>query len=536
MSTIAHALHLVRFDLLRVRWWIALYAIALTVSIAVGLELIAIPALEFLLPHIVVAIGMITAVTLVQIDTPIRREGFAIGHAVSPRGMLLAKAMSILLLLVLLPIVAAGFALAARGLQSTLIASVLGESVRNWVTWIAIASLVAASTRGFRSGALLFVGTILATLLIGSAWSGFGFELTSQFARLAMPMNALAMAALIALVFLRKVSGRWLLVLTSLVMLWSTLTSFGSAVSTPHSTRPISSLPSFEIEIVNYDVFGESSALKLPAIRASIAQQPAGGRYALRSAHLTAFSADGDSVRVRLSGRVDVDDTRSAIPLREGTKWKGESSINTGHSARLIIDPTDVVYGAVATIDARGKKVFVPKLARPSEQLRRLQTETVTNIRVDATLDHFAPIELATAPFNDGAFVEQGFRRFSMVKKPMSADYDASFSDVVRPEDLDNVQVVQGKLGTPLMLVLQSASTREAVLLGESSSSETRQSVILPGIQRRVVALTAQTRDAVSGPVDDEWLSGATVRLVSWKRDGVAVVHGAKNFGSAIYT
>lgn len=111
MSTIAHALHLVRFDLLRVRWWIALYAIALTVSIAVGLELIAIPALEFLLPHIVVAIGMITAVTLVQIDTPIRREGFAIGHAVSPRGMLLAKAMSILLLLVLLPIVAAGFAL-----------------------------------------------------------------------------------------------------------------------------------------------------------------------------------------------------------------------------------------------------------------------------------------------------------------------------------------------------------------------------------------------------------------------------------------
>ncbi len=76
---LSQSMHLLRFDLLRARWWIGTYMVALSASVASGLRNESILNGGGLLPYLVIVVGMLATIILVNVDSPLRAEAFSRG-------------------------------------------------------------------------------------------------------------------------------------------------------------------------------------------------------------------------------------------------------------------------------------------------------------------------------------------------------------------------------------------------------------------------------------------------------------------------
>ncbi|QJR37998.1 hypothetical protein [Gemmatimonas groenlandica] len=526
MSIARQALHLLRFDVLRMRWWIALYMVALLSSVLTGLQYKINSGAAGMLPYLVVVIAMLATIMLVNADSPLRMEAFSRGHAVSPMAILMAKLVSVIGLFVLMPLAVVMIALLSNGIAVGVVAQFVKSSFEAWSIWIAIVALIAVVTRDLKGAALLFVGGMLTTALF-AGYLNLPFDENVWVRSNLKSAFTVFSVVLVLAVFYRRISGKRVVVLAGLLAFMAMYAAMRGAVrhgSTGQLPAPVGQVP---LEVTKVDLLGAERQDSIPAFNAKL-ERSALTRYSLRSVSLSAFFVNGDSMNVSLQGEIAVAGSRPIkTPASHVMMSSDGTEISNVRSGNLAVNVEHQVMQSFVTVDARGARTIRWRPQDPSVRIHRLQSEPIQSIRIDAELIRHRSVTLASAPFRDGVVFNDGVRRLSIKRRlPAASDsYDATWTSLTLSDTLSGEDVywnAQSLSSDDLFsFMLEDASNKTSTVFQLRSQGRSTQSVMLPGIE------LAEFKFSLDGPPPTAGIP-ATIRMVKWTPDGFANASGTK--------
>lgn len=526
MSIVSQALHLLRFDVLRMRWWIALYMVALLSSVLTGLQYRINPGAAGMLPYLVIVIGMLATIMLVNADSPMRMEAFLRGHAVSPMAILMAKLASVIGLFVLTPLTVAMIALLSNGMAIGIVAQFVKRSFDAWSIWIAIAALIAVVTRDLKGAALLFVGGLLTTALF-AGYLNLPFDDNVWVRSNLKAAFTVLSVVLVLAVFYRRISGKRVVVLAGLLAFMAMYAALRGTVrhgSTGQLPAPVARVP---LEVTKVDLFGAERQDSMPAFHA-VLEASALTRYSLRSVSLSAFFVNGESMRVSLEGEISVAGSRPIkTPSSRSMISSDGTELSNVRSGNLAVRLDELNMELVDTVDARGARTKRWRTQAPGVRIHRLQSEPIQSIRIDAELVRHRAITLASAPLSEGVVFNDGIRRLSIDRRraPASNSYDATWTSLTLSDTLSGANVyweAQSLSSDELFsFMLEEASISTSKVLQLRSQGRSSQSVMLPGIQLAEFKFSLDGLQPTAG-------KPATLRMVKWTPDGFANASGTK--------
>jgi hypothetical protein len=526
MSIVSQALHLLRFDVLRMRWWIALYMVALLSSVLTGLQYRINPGAAGMLPYLVIVIGMLATIMLVNADSPMRMEAFSRGHAVSPMAILMAKLASVIGLFVLTPLTVVMIALLSNGISIGIAAQFVKSSFEAWSIWIGIVALIAVVTRDLKGAALLFVGGMLTTALF-AGYLNLPFDDNVMVRANLKSVFTVFSVILVLAVFCRRISGKRVVVLAGPLAFMAMYAALRGTVrhgSTGQLPMPVARVP---LEVTKVDLFGAERQDSIPAFKA-VLQQSALTRYSLRSASLSAFFVNSDSTSVSLEGEIAVAGSRPIkTPSSRSMISSDGTEISNVRSGNLAVRLDELIMELVDTVDARGARTKRWRTQAPAVRIHRLQSEPIQSIRIDAELVRHRSITLASAPLREGVVFNDGVRRLSIDRHLPAASnsYDATWTSLTLPDALSGEDVywnAQSLSSDELFsFMLEDASDNTFKVFQLRSQGRSTQSVMLPGVELAEFKFSLDGLQPTAG-------MPATIRMVKWTPDGFANASGTK--------
>lgn len=507
MKIMSQAMHLLKFDLLRTKWWLATFAVVLGVSVYTALNASASGfGVDNMIPYLLVLLGMVATIIIIQGDSMFRPDAFWRGQAVHPGSLLVAKSLTIGMLFVLLPIVVTLLVVASFDLPLADVTRLVQPAFPLLGMWIAVTALVAVCTTDAKSAILLYIGTLLGWILTSIAAEKMFPAMRMPDLRIPLLPVFVAMGSVVAAVYLLGLTRRTAMVASALLMTaglyaMTTRRDDHRAVGVPTATAD-----SEMLELTDVVLRGDGNFNGAPYVRVRLQRERPGVRYHLSNALMTAYFVSGDSVNVPLNGRLENGSIRELVTLPSGMQWRPASSVARAHDGALMVP-----------------------LSSPSQVVApgaRLRTDTVTRIRVHATVDRYVATELASAPFAKGVVFRTGGRQLAL-RDSISATRRALVADwAVLGE---NPLVAGMSFGSvhysrPYLFVLQNTARSEALTLNQASQGGQQGAFILPGVVRRWERFVFTGADAIDPSLEPEWLKGATLRVLRWERSGIVQV------------
>jgi hypothetical protein len=496
MKIMSQAMHLLKFDLLRTKWWLATFAVVLGVSVYTALNASASGfGVDNMIPYLLVLLGMVATIIVIQGDSLFRPDAFWRGQAVHPGSLLMAKSLTIGMLFVLLPIVVTLLVVASFDLPLADVTRLVQPAFPLLGWCIAVTALVAVCTTDAKSAILLFIGTQLGWFLISIAAEKMFPAMRMPDLRIPLLPVFVAMGSVVAAVYLRGLTRRTAMVASALLMtagLYSMTTRRDDhrAVGVPTATAD-----SEMLELTDVVLRGDGNFNGAPYVRVRLQRERPGVRYELSNALMTAYFVSGDSVNVPLNGRLENGSVRELLTLPSGMQWRPASSVARAHDGALMVP-----------------------LSSPSQ--------VVTRIRVHATVERYVATELASAPFAKGVVFRTGGRQLALrdsisaTRRTLVADWAVlGENPLVAGMSFGSVHYSR-----PYLFVLQNTARGEALTLNQASQGGQQGAFILPGVVRRWERFVFTGADAIDPSLEPEWLKSATLRVLRWTRNGIVQV------------
>lgn len=526
MSVARQVLHLIRFDVLRMRWWIALYMVALLSSVLSGLQHKINPGAGGMLPYLVVVIGMLATIMIVNADSPLRSEAFSRGHAVSPMAILMAKLASVIALFVLTPLAVVMIALLSNGIAIDIAARLVKSSFEAWSIWIAIAALMTVVTRDLKGAALLFVGAMLTAALF-AGYLNLPFD-DNVLVRANLKSACTVFSAILVLaVFYRRISGKRVVVLSGLLASMAMYAALRGTLRHGSRGNLQTAVARVPLEVTKVDLLGTGRQDSIPAFHA-VLQQSALTRYSLRSASLSAFFVNSDSMSLALEGEISVAGSRPIkTPSSRSMISSDGTEISNVRTGNLAVRLDELTMEGYDTVDARGARTIRWRPQDIRVRIRKLQSDSIQSIRIDAELIRHRSITLASAPLRDGVVFNDGVRRLSINRRRAAASnsYGATWTSLTLSDTLSGEDVywdAQSLSSDDLFsFMLEDASRNISKAFQLRSQGRSTQSVMLPGIQLAEFKFSLDGLQPTAG-------TPATIRMVTWTPDGFANASGTK--------
>ena len=530
MKAAAQVLHLFRFDLLRLRWWLAAYGVTLWLAVLAALHIA--PAqgeLADLAPYLLVVVGMLVAVTVIQADSPVRPEAFWRGHAVHAAVLLTAKTALIFLLLVVLPVLITGAVVSSLHVPLRDVVLMFAVAAPQLALWTMLAVLTAASTRDTKSAVLLFIGSMIVSTLLAEALPR-SFNVASILRRISWAWVFVTSGAFLAIVYLRGLSSR------AATVACLVLVTTGVIVATQGSHRrtepgrdiPIEATESLEIDDLNLK--GSARADGAPTLRVRVVGAHPNVRYDVGSVALTAFFTNGDSIHVALNGTLGTGDLRDLIALPTGMRWRPARHRANSREGTLVVpinwqEERQAIVRRLSTSERRIDTTFTTERGAPVAGTR-IRDDAVVRVRVHATLARYAADELVAGPFSTDAELTARGQRLLLHERVDSAGRNKMSAEWLAVGDASRYRTIDGNphYSHPFVFVLQHAARGEAVTLNVRTRVGEENSFVLPGVDRRLYRFDFDGAAAIDSTLDAEWLRGATFRMLRW-RPLASVVH-----------
>jgi hypothetical protein len=318
--------HLLRVDLLRVRWWLIAHVAVLSLGVLRALEVLPLNDMQSVLVGLAVPLlVMLSAVVLVQGDHPTAPNAFWRGKPTSPWAQIIAKLLLLVAMVtVTLMVLAATLGVSGVPLARTL--TLVRACLPGMLMFPVLALTVGAVTRDLRSAPLLFVG--IAALTIGT-------RMIDGLASMGSPMLWLIEAwlavaggvVLLAALYHGAVRTRPALVGTVVlgVLALDSMTrelTEQRAFNPPADVVPTAAAGETPRERLVIDSMqlerGDAGSIML---RYHIAEASPDARYLVQGARLTAYFADGTSAPLAMMDGGTIEARLAASPLPAGSRW-----------------------------------------------------------------------------------------------------------------------------------------------------------------------------------------------------------------------
>lgn len=298
-------LHQVRFDLLRTRWSMLAFAVAMTMAAFVALDLRHVPgnAMAFLPPLFVTLTAMFAVAMTVLQDAPFADAGFHVGKPI-PVIVLVGAKLLLALLLMMVAAMAAVSVLHVIGISTGEAMIMVTRSVGFLACWLAFAFVFGIVTPDLRHAPLTMVGVAVCTLAgiaILSMVSAGGAG--DRFVRLIRESTwwilALGVPALLVLVYRRRITRPMAIGTAAVGCVWcfmGLLAFDGSALAVRPESLPVVAAAG---ETLSVERIGSDSVAE-PMVVLHLEHTMPDARYEMRRARLHVRYADGDSLEAAL--------------------------------------------------------------------------------------------------------------------------------------------------------------------------------------------------------------------------------------------
>ena len=491
MTWLAQVRHIVWKDVRQSRWILSIYV---TIVIAVTARSIALPFAinAFVMPamFLLVMVGIATAATLVQSDSPIRSDALWASRPFYPSAMLAAKAALVLIVIILLPLAGEIAALGTFQVPRGDLFHLAWQSVLTYTMWLLVAALIAGLTSDFRSFVVMFLGLIVGLFLIG----GIPLQLRSP---LAMKLSfyqgaiaffglALGIALLARLYKTHRGGGRvW-----SAAIVAAALALAAVIVGSPVLVHPylaIDPKPQLRIQVVDEDRIGEWRQLHV-----TFAVENLPDSLAVGFLTDTAILHLRDGKIVRIAPRTSPFRLHMpAPPIRRPARWLSErTSFQTA------------------------TKLVVPI----AESEARAIDSDVSAVELIGTMLLVQPRFAGELPLRAGASMTHEGARARITRVDYASDdstIDLETTSAAR-QRLPFVPAGRELLDTPRFALVNTARG-EALPLYHGNSSAGSDWLVLPGapVQEGTLRLGTKTGSTSSVP-DQSWLRDATLLIIDW--------------------
>ncbi len=537
MNIAAQTLHLLRFDLLRMRWVIVVCYAMLALSVIVSMaqvQQLTIP--REILPYLCTGVFALAAVFAVQGDSPLRPDAFWRGQATRPVALLLEKTLLIGVLFVLLPLVVALVAVSSYNLTPAEMASQMVPAARLLAMWVAVCTLVAVSTTDLKSAILLFLGSLICLSALLTFGGRFAAQLMRALPSLTLVPIFMAVGIVIAVTYLRRLPSRVTMALAVLLagvgVASVGVAGVSSRLSRVSSSRDASyAYPATLVaqpESLQVDGASLPSALQIdgvPAVNVSLVSEKPGARYSLSWARLTAYFLTGDSVTVSLRGLMKSPAVDRLVSLPDGVRLRSSSARDLHHRGTLSVSQTTSEYVRFSGSTGQSSSPTSDRVEAMPGILRRLGTDSVTHVRVDVMLNRFRQVEMASLPLNGPTAHNEHGRRLAYRRRTDAASdaFTVGWSTMgeTRAEADRSLGMSDWRFTRPFLFVLQNTARGDAVVMHQGNVVNRGETFVLPGIERHAQRFALDSLDMVDGlTLDEEWLKNATLRVVRWELEG----------------
>lgn len=522
MNVTAQLLHLVSFDLLRLRWWLAAYGVVLLLSVMAALHIAPTQGeMANVAPFLVVLVGMLVTVTLIQADSPVRPEAFWRGHAVQAAVLLTAKIALMCFLLVVLPVLIAAAVLSSLDLPLGEVVLMFRVAAPQLALFITFAALSAACTRDAKSAVLLFLGSMIASLLLTDGDGVLSFA--SRVRGMPWAWLFIASGVYLTIIYLRGVPMRAAIAACLVIVTIgiSVILKGPKPRSELRRDIPLPATESLEIDHVNFK--GTARADGAPTLRVRVLAAHPNVRYDLSRVQLTAFLPNGDSLTVALNGTLGNGNVRDVISLPTDMRWRPAPNEANSREGTLVIpinwqQERQAVIRRLSTSARRIDTTFSADNSAPVAGTR-IRDDSVVRIRVHATVVRYVADELVAGPFSTQRQLAAPGQRLLMQERVDSAGRTRVSADWLAVGDASRYRTVGGDphYSDPFVFVLQHAKRGEAVLLNVRGRVAQENSVVVPGVDRRFYRFDFGGAAAFDSALESAWLRGATVRMLRWR-------------------
>ena len=506
MTWLGQVRHVMAKDVRQARWPLLGYLAIVAAAWARALEWPArSSAADGISMVLVIAAGIFVAGSVVQADSPTRSDAFWGSRPFSPTGVLTAKGLLALLIVIGVPLLAQFHVLMSNDVPARPLAAMLAKSVSVYGLWLLIAMVLAAVTRDIRSFtvALLMLPAGIALLSFSSSFGrarGAGLQLgvIETAAPVAFMVAGIGTAVGLLIVLYRS---RTLLRPAKVAAVVAVACTFISLVALPSRANTTSRLEPLSGD---FGVVVESNLdLTVPStLKVGVdGPRPSSRLVMLDSGTVTLRLRDGTVTRVLFRGtRFRVMSPR--LPVAAGVRWLG-SVPNDGRGGRtglpLTRDQRAALRAGIASASIEGSVL----VAEP---------------RVAFTL----PLQPGASARHDGLTAR--------VLTVNAADDDSlamvAQGTITRSGAFDNRVLMLAPWDTPRYALVNER--RGEAVLAESGYGSSSEALILPGAWRN--SSTTQLR--LEGPrnreadVSADWLGAAKLVVFDW------VVTGRASFRS----
>lgn len=504
-SPLRQVAHLLAFDLLRLRWWLAAYAAVVGVAALHALE---VPAFAVVHP-VLLAFGvplftMMCAVVLVQGDHPTAPDAFWRGKPIAPWTPVLSKLL-LLAVLVLLPALAIAMALGAIGTPLGTASTLAAQSARGLLLWAILALAIGAVTRDLRSAPLvLVVALVLAygTRAFGGL-AGYGPWWVGQVEEWTVIVGG---GALVAALYHGVLSPRPALAITVLLGVAAMdaatreLTEWGRPPEPPTAAPAIAAADGAPERLVIDTVALVRDGSGPVTLRYRVLNARANTRYAVQQARMTVSYADGATGQLAMVAGGLLEAPATGIPLPAGAHWSTA--------------PSD-------TLPTRGEMTaFVL-----SREIVRRPASSIRRIEVRGDLRRMTVSETLTVPWQSGDLVNANGQRLRLFDSTSSAADRTSGWRLRWTEPRNTVEAERERYGDGVnhlfnTTLVQVDRHQVARPLRRQHMEHTSYPFILPWTARAQETLWLGV-GGVEVPAD---VAGSRLHVVRWKTASVVPV------------
>lgn len=511
----AQVWHLLRFDVLRMRWWLVAYGGLLMVGALHAVDLLLLSETQGMVAALAVPLlVMLSAVVLVQGDHPTAADAFWRGKPTDPRAQVIAKLL-LLAAMISVSLLVVAIAVGVIGTPADTAVTLVGGAVPGMVMWTILALTIGAVTRDPRSAPLLFAG--IGVLAVSTRM--FGGLASFGPATLWVPEAWLVIAGavtLLAALYHSAISVRPALAVTVVlgVLAIDSLSREMGGVREPNpsASAAMSELPASEaMERIVIDTvrFAGSEAGPME-LHYHIANARPDARYAVQGARLTVHYADGTSVPLAMMDGGIVEEPRTATPLPAGSRWAQRSADSLHASGRM----------SVLVLYSWGK-------TQPTSKIR--------SIEVRGRLRRMLVRDTMSAPWQTGdVFRSRGQRLQLLDTTASSAEWQLRWSEPRGTGDLERDRFGESStsLANTTLVRLDRNQLAHPIRPLHIAYTRNTQPIVLPWVVRRVetVGLSVDIEAEANGRPAD--VAGARLHVVRWATAAVVPVQAAYRLGT----
>jgi hypothetical protein len=490
-------LHVARKDLRLTGWLILAYAVVVGGATAAAVDRGRLSPASPLWVTGLVVLGMLLCALLVQADSPATGNAFWVSRPLSPLAVFSAKVLVAVLLLLGIPLGGQFLGLVAHDVAARDLPGLLAESALSYGQWLGLAAVLAALTRDLRT-------FVVALVLFVLGWFGAMLAVLQHLARATTPGTSppLLVTTAVLVVALLVLAHQYVtrdvrrgVVLAAILAVVSLLLPL--AVSPlPAATNAAGDLRSMAIRIdgvrLQRMVVGRVQA----RLQLSLAEFSRSYRYRLASSSATLHRPDGLTEEIAIDQPYFPLHTPD-LPSTRGFRWLDGHDPAQGHRSEVGVD------------------------LAPSQQ--EALSKGNSRVTLQGRIEAYEPRVVAVLPLLEGAAATRdGYsaRIVGVTRKPDGPSVE------VRESSIASARTAEQRAGSDAFgwnsdsYALVNPGRGEAVALDSRASSASEFALVLPAPRGELKTMQLvpilNTRETALREIDEQWLRGAHLLIVSW--------------------